>query len=203
MTRILQSSWATALIGCFIYLGVTFALLSPGKFEGAQAAQNSEPVKKTPGDDPSWKFNNPEMDQWMSELKREKDGLAVREQQLQELALRLETERKELTVVTQTVYQLQAEFDKNVVRIKEQEVENLKRQAKIFSNMSPDATAALVSDMAEDEAVRILFVMKADEVSAILESLSKLGKTESKRAASITEKLRRVLPPAAPSRKKS
>ncbi|MBC8095356.1 MAG: hypothetical protein H7Y43_06065 [Akkermansiaceae bacterium] len=203
MIRILQSSWVTALMGCLLYLGVTFAMLSPGKFEGAQAAQKAEEPQKSANDDPSWKFKNPEIDQWMAELKREKEALESREQQLQELALRLETERKEFMTVTQTVYQLQAEFDRNIIRIKDQEVDNIKRQAKVFSNMSSDTVAALVGEMVEDDAVRILYVMKPDEVSAILESLGKLGKVESKRAASITEKLRRVLPPETKSRPKS
>ncbi len=202
MIRTLQSSWVTALVGCLLYLGVTFAMLSPGKFEGAQAAQSAEAAQKSANDDPSWKFRNPEIDQWMAELKREKEALATREQQLQELALRLETERKEFTTVTQTVYQLQAEFDKNVIRIKDQEVENLKRQAKVFSNMSPDAAATLVNEMAEEEAARVLFNMKPDEVSAILENLSKLGKTGSKRAADIAENLRRILPPDSKARAK-
>jgi flagellar motility protein MotE (MotC chaperone) len=196
MIRILQSSWVTALVGCLLYLGVTFAVLSPSKFEGALAAQKTDETGKSANDDPSWKFRNPEMEQWVAELKREKEALDLREQQLQELALRLEAERKELTAVTQTVYQLQAEFDKNVIRIKDQEVDNLKRQVKVFANMSPDASSALVSEMAEDEAVKILALMKTDDVSAIIETLSKMGKAESQRAANITEKLRRVLPPA-------
>lgn len=197
MIRILQSSWVTALIGCLIYLGVTFALLSPGKFEGAHAAQKVEP-KKSANDDPSWQFKNPELDQWVAELKREKEALELRAQQLQELALRLEAERKELTAVTQTVHQLQAEFDQNVIRIKDQEVENLKRQAKVFSGMSPEAVAALISEMNEDEAVRILYYLKNDDVSAILESMNAVGKAESKHAAVISEKIRRTLPPEKP-----
>ena len=201
MTRILQSSWVTALVGCLLYLGVTFAVLSPSKFEGAVAAQKHDEATKSPEDDPSWKFRNPEMDQWVSELKREREALDLREQQLQELALRLEAERKELNAVTQTVAQLQAEFDRNVIRIKEQEIANLKRQAKVFADMSPDATAALISEMNEDEAVKILAVMRAGDVTGIIETLSKMGTTESQRAASITEKLRRVLPPDSKTKK--
>lgn len=194
MIRILQSSWMTALTGGLIYLGVTFALLNPSKFEGAHAALAKAEAPKSPNDDPSWKFRNPEMEQWISELKHEKEALELRAQQLQELAVRLETERKELNTVTQTVYQLQTEFDKNVIRIKTQEADNLKRQVKILSNMSPEASAALVSEMPEDEAVKILFLMKNDDTSGILEVLSKLGKAEALRAASIMEKLRRTLP---------
>lgn len=192
--KLLQSSWVTALIGGLLYLGVTVALIHPSQFEGAHAAQ-APAVEKSPDDDPSWRFRNPEIDQWIAELKREKEALDLREQQLQELALRLDAERKELTAITQTVYQIQSEFDKNIIRIKDQEMENLKRQAKVFANMEPDTVAALVNEMPEDESVRILFVMKNDDVIGILERLGKLGPTGSRRAASITEKLRRVLPP--------
>ncbi|HEU5123969.1 MAG TPA: hypothetical protein VFW05_07890 [Verrucomicrobiae bacterium] len=195
MIRILQSSWMTALAGGLVYLGVTFALLSPAKFEGARAAQAETDAAKSPNDDPSWRFRNPEMEQWLNELKHEKEALELRAQQLQELAARLESDRKELNVVTQTVYQLQTEFDKNVVRIKEQEADNLKREVKILSNMSPDAAAALIREMPEDEAVKVLFLMKNDATGGILASLSQLGPIEAQRAANLMEKLRRTLPP--------
>jgi len=90
---------------------------------------------------------------------------------------------------------LQRDFDKNVIRIKDQEVENLKRQAKVMSGMSADGAANLISQMPEDDAVRILFTMKPDEASPILETLGKMGKSEARRAALVTEQLRRTLPP--------
>jgi Mg/Co/Ni transporter MgtE (contains CBS domain) len=197
MKRILQSTWFTAAIGGVLYLLVTFLVLNSAKFENVAAATHAETEPKTlpPDNNPSWKFQNPEFEQWVTELKREKEALELRAQQLQELALRIEAERNELTSITQMVAQLQAEFDKNVLRIQEQEADNLKRQAKVFANMSSDAVAALISEMAEDEAVKILYLMKNDDVSAILETLSRMGKVESRRAASITEKIRRTLPP--------
>jgi flagellar motility protein MotE (MotC chaperone) len=195
MIRVLQSSWMTVLVGGFVYLSVTLALIHPAQFPGVHAVVAEAVDKKVSRDEPSWTFHNPEFDQWVTEMKREKETLDLREQQLKEMEVRLESERQELTVVTQTVYQLQAEFDKNVIRIKEQDVPNLKRQAKVLSTMSPEAAAAVVSEMSEDDAVRVLFTMKTDEASAILETLSKSGKTGAKRAAMITEKLRRTLPP--------
>ena len=184
MIRLLQSSWFTALIGCVVYLGVTVTLIHPEKFARLRAAITQ--VKNSPIDEPSWKFRNPEFDQWVEEVRRQREALGLREQQLQELQTRLETERQELNVATQTVCQLQAEFDKNVIRIKDQEVTNLKRQAKILSSMTPEGAAGLITDMTEDDAVRILVTMKADEASAILETLSKIGKPEAKRAAVLT-----------------
>ena len=194
MIRMLQSSWLTALVGSALYMAVTIGLIHPSRFEGLReiiaAAQ-----KLALGDTPSWQFRNPEFDQWIEEIRHEKEALALRELQLKELQTRLETERQELTVVTQMVFQLQSDFDKNVLRIKDQEIDNIKRQAKVLSSMSPEAAAGLLNQMQEDEAVQILFTMKPDEASAILESLSKVGKAESKRAADMTERMRRALPP--------
>ena len=55
----------------------------------------------------------------------------------------------------------------------------------------------------EDEAVRILVTMKADEAGSILETLSKISKVEAKHAASLTGRMRSALPPAAGARPKS
>ena len=194
MIRLLQSSWLTALIGGALYMGVTIGLIVPARFEGVKA-MIAAAAHKNPLDAPSWQFLNPEFDQWLAEIKQEKASLALREQQLQELQTRLDTERKELTTVTQTVYQLQSEFDKNVLRIKDQEIENVKRQAKVISGMSPEAAAGLINEMPEDVAVQILFTMKPDEASVVLEAFSKLGKNEARRAALMTERMRRTLPP--------
>lgn len=194
MIRLLQSSWFTALIGCLVYLGVTMALMAPEKFASVRAALE-QAKSSTAIDAPSWKFRNPEFDQWVEELRRQREALALREQQLQELQTRLESERQELNSATQIVCQLQTEFDRNVVRIKDQEVENLKRQAKVLASMSPEGAAGLIKEMSEDEAVRILVTMKADEASAVLEALSKTGKVEARRAAAFTERMRRALPP--------
>jgi len=43
--------------------------------------------------------------------------------------------------------------------------------------------------------VRILFTMKADDASIALDTLSKSGKEQAKRAATIIERMRRTLPP--------
>jgi flagellar motility protein MotE (MotC chaperone) len=199
MMRWLQSSWATALFGCVIYLAVTAALMGPGKFQGLRAVLEQAKTSALP-EGPSWKYRNPEFDHWLEELTRQREALALREQQLQELQTRLQAERQELNNATQTVARLQADFDRNVVRIKDQEVDNLKRQAKVLSGMSPDGAAVVLREMADDEAVRILVTMKADEASVILEAFSKTGKAEARRAAAFTEKMRRALPPESATR---
>jgi flagellar motility protein MotE (MotC chaperone) len=190
MTRILQSSWLAVLAGGLLYLGTTLALLGPEQFAGIRRA----PRAGSADDGPSWKFKNPELDQWVAQMKAEKEALAAREQRLLEWQARLDAERQEITTVTQTVARLQADFDRNVVRFGAQEAENVKRQAKLVAAMSPEGAAAMFKEMPDDDVVRILFTMKTDEASLILDTISKLGKAEARRAATLTERLHQILP---------
>ena len=69
MTRWLTSSWVVALVGCLIYLATTALLIRPAQFAGVRSVLAA--AKLTPDNDPSWKFKNPEFDQWVAELKME------------------------------------------------------------------------------------------------------------------------------------
>ncbi|HEY1790756.1 MAG TPA: hypothetical protein VGJ73_21590 [Verrucomicrobiae bacterium] len=191
MIRVLQSGWFAALIGCALYLGMTVFVLNPSKFAGAKFIKPDYSAD----DDPSWRFRNPEFNEWVSQVQNEKSRLDLREQQLNELQTRLNTELQEMSVVTQTVSQLQSDFDKDVLRFKSQETDNVKHQAKLIAAMSPEGAVSMFAQMSDDDVVRILFVMKPDEASAILDTFSKSG--EAKRAALLTERLHQVLPEAA------
>jgi flagellar motility protein MotE (MotC chaperone) len=190
MIRILQSGWFAAFIGGVLYLAITVFVLSPSKFAGAQLIQPDYSAD----DDPSWRFRNPEFNEWVSQIQNEKDKLALREQQLDDWQTRLNAELQEIDTVTQTVSQLQSSFDNDVIRIKAQESDNLKHQAKLISAMSPEGAIAILSQMSDTEVVRILFTMKADQASAILDTLSKISEAQAKRAALLTERLHEVLP---------
>ncbi len=194
MIRLLQSGWFVALLGSALYLATTVVVLSPSKFAGAQITKPDYSAD----DDPSWKFRNPEFNEWVSQVQNEKEKLDLREQQLDELQVRLNTELSEISTVTQTVCQLQSAFDKDVVRFKAQETDNVKHQAKLISAMSPEGAVTLVDQMPDDDVVRILFTMKPDEASLILDTLSKMNADEAKRAALLTERLHQVLPAPAP-----
>lgn len=191
MMRFLQSGWMACLIGGLLYLGVTYALLSPAHFAGAHVAPAP---RHFVNNEVSWKFHNPEFDQWVSELRQEKEALAVKEQQLKELQERLAAERVELTSVTQTVAQLQSEFDRNVIRFTSQKQDSIKRQAKLLTALSPEAAVGLLNEMSDDDVVRLMFSMKTDQVSALVETMSKAGANGVRRAALLTDRLSRVLP---------
>jgi Mg/Co/Ni transporter MgtE len=109
----------------------------------------------------------------------------------------LQAEQQELSTVTQRIAQIQLDFEKNVVRLREQELKNIKRQAKALADMSPESAAAMLDQMVEDDSARILSVMKDDQVALLLETLSKQGAAQTKRAATITERMRHLLPTSA------
>jgi flagellar motility protein MotE (MotC chaperone) len=139
---------------------------------------------------PSWEFSNPELDQLVSELTREKAALAERARQLDELAARLEAEKLELTTVTQTVHRLQRDLDDTLVRVAEEETANLKKLAKVYAAMSPDGAAGILKQLEQSSIVKIMLYMKEDETAPVLEALAGLGDAESKLAADISERLR-------------
>ena len=194
MIRVFQSPWFAAALGCLLYLATTAAILTPAKFAGFRPP----PPDYSAANDPSWKFRNPEMDQWLSQIKSEREKLDLRQEQLDELQTRLNTEMQELSVATQTVSQLQETFNQGVIRFSADQAQNIKHQTKLMSEMTPEGAIALLNEMPDDDAVRILFSMKDDVASLILDTWSKGGKAQAKRAADLTEKLRLITSAATP-----
>jgi len=185
MIKLLTSPWMSVPLGAFLYLASTLLFWKtpsppPPDRDHAKAAVNG----------PSWEFTNPEADQLITELKAEKGALALRKQQLDELAARLNAERLELAAATQSVRQLQDEFDKSVVAVQDQEVPNLKKLAKVYAAMTPESAAAVMGKLDDSTLVKIMFFMKESETAGILETLAKKGPDEEKRAAAISEHLR-------------
>ena len=72
----------------------------------------------------------------------------------------------------------------------------MRHQAKLIAAMSPAGAAAMIAEMPDDDVVRILFTMKTDEASAILDMLSMRGKDDAKRAAMLTVRMHQILPGA-------
>jgi flagellar motility protein MotE (MotC chaperone) len=191
MIKILQSGWMTAVLGALTYLGVTAALLASSKsLPHPQARVEAEPAG---GRGPSWDFSNPEVDRLISELGKEKQALATREQQLNELATRLQAERAEINQVTQSVLRLQQEFDRNALRVREDEAANLRKLSKIFATMTPEGATAIVRQMEDEEIAKLLVIMKESEAAPLLENLAKLGEAEARRADALSERLRKSI----------
>jgi len=189
MIRLLQSSWVAAGIGAVLFLVTAAAILNPRKLLNARQAQIAASAKK-PTPHAGWDFSNPEIDQLIAELKTEKEGLALREQQLKELATRLAAERSEINQTTQAVNRLEKEFDERIVRVREEETANLKKLAKTYAAMSPEGAATILKQMEDDQIVKILVFIKEGDSAPILEAFAKSGEADAKRVAMISERVR-------------
>jgi flagellar motility protein MotE (MotC chaperone) len=197
MVRILQSHGFAGLFGMVLYLAVTAWCWRP--LLSAQSPETLHATLKARA--PSWEFSNPELEQLVSELTREKAALAERAHHLDELAARLEAEKLELTTVTQTVHRLQRDLDETLVRVTDEETANLKKLARVYAAMSPEGAAGILKQLEQSSIVKIMLYMKEDETAPVLEALASLGDPESRLAADISERLRMAVfrkPPEKP-----
>jgi flagellar motility protein MotE (MotC chaperone) len=185
MTKLLSHSWIYAPIGAVIYLIATVLFWQKPVLPVRQKI--AEMVQAI---GPSWDFNNPEADQLIAELKVEKKAVQDREQQLDELSTRLNTERAELGQVIQSVRQLQGDFDKAVTHVKDDETVNLKKLAKVYGDMSPETAATVLEQLDNEAIVKIMIYFKEGEEAAILEAMAKKGDAEARRTAQISEQIR-------------
>ena len=187
--KILQNSLVSSIIGLVLYAVITVVVWKVPVADHEEASQE-EIVAKAKEAVPSWEFSSQEADMLIVELKEQKAALALREKDLNELAERLKTERLEINVVTQAVYQLQAQVEASIVRINAEEAVNIKKLSRTYAAMSPDGAAPIMKEMEEITLVKVIALMKEAEVAAILEAMSKLSPADAKRVAKITERLR-------------
>jgi flagellar motility protein MotE (MotC chaperone) len=177
------------LLSSVIYLGATVAFWkTPAR--AREVADDKQAPLQVVQHGPSWEFTNPEADQLMAEIKAEKKSLEKKEQDLNDLSIRLQAERSELNLVTESVKQMQSNFDLSVIRIKDEETVNLKKLSKVYSTMSPDGAANILTEMDDVAIVKIMVFMKDGDTAGILEAISKKGPTAAKRAAALSERLR-------------
>jgi flagellar motility protein MotE (MotC chaperone) len=192
MLQILQSRWTAAGVGGVLYLVTTVAAWPPVRNAWRHrhdAAKDAESATV-----PSWNFKNAEVEQLVADLREQSDRLADRQRELDEFASRLEAERQEVLNVTQTVSRMQQEFDRNVSRIGTEEVANLKKLAKLYSTMTPDAASAILKELPDEQIVKIMSFMKDPDKAAILESFSKVDAKASRHVAQLSERMRLALP---------
>jgi flagellar motility protein MotE (MotC chaperone) len=185
MTKLISYSWISAPVGAVIYLLATVLFWQT---PALPARQRPSDLPNSTG--PSWDFNNPEADLLISELKVEKKSVQQREQQLNDLATRLNTERAEVGQVIQSVRQLQGDFDKAVLRVKDEETGNLKKLAKVYAAMAPETAASVLAQLENEAIVKIMLYLKDGDTAAILEAMAKKGDTEARRTAQISEQIR-------------
>ncbi len=189
--KMLQSPVVAAILGGLLFLLTSAFLTTKGLAPVPHAAgEHEEAGEEVSVNGPSWTFFNPEMEQILGELKAERDTVAVKEKQLNELATRLRAERAELDDEMKKMKAIQLKVDRDVMRIKDDEAGNLKKLAKMYATMEPAGAAKIMRELDDVVVVKILTLMKEPETALVLESFARMGDAETKRAAQLSESLR-------------
>src|SRR5262249_28654948 len=147
MLKKLSSPWIGSIIGLVCYLAVTWFTWNAATAKlGAVEEAHGEPLPQG-SNLKATMIANVEVDALVKELRDERETVAKREQELNEWASRLRAERDELNQLTQTVHRLQKDFDLSVTKVTEEETANLKKLAKTYTTMEPEAAAAIFKQM--------------------------------------------------------
>lgn len=197
-----------SLIGGLLYLAVTAALILKGyKPPAPPPAKVAKVVEKDGvsgaplagktadelnGMTQSWNYYNEDVEFLITYLKKTSNLFRIRQKDLDELGQRLAAERAELASVTQSVARLRDDIDKQVIRIQDDEIINVKRLAKTYAGMEPSSAAKVFAELDEKLVVKVMSQMKDDQNAAILDALAKTNAQGAKLAAALSDKLRLV-----------
>jgi len=197
-----------SLIGGLLYLAVTAALILKGyKPPAPPPAKVAKVVEKDGvsgaplagktadelnGTTQSWNYYNQDIEYLITYLKDTSNLFRIRQKDLDELGQRLAAERAELASVTQSVARLRDDIDKQVIRIQDDEIINVKRLAKTYAGMDPSSAAKVFAELDEKLVVKVMSQMKDDQNAAILDALAKTNAQGAKLAAALSDKLRLV-----------
>lgn len=141
-----------------------------------------------------WDFWTIEIDNLSNELKEERARLKKQAEQVDQRAARIAAEEKELAKLRSDVEALRKEIGEKIVEIKTDEAKNLRTLSQTYATLTPRAAVAIIREMDDATAVKILSLMKTDIVGPIFEEMGKTlapdGTPLARRAAVLSERIR-------------
>jgi len=176
-------------VGLFVFWRAAGTLVIEAMEVHALARAAAAPKKEK-----GWDFWTIEIENLSNELKEERARMAKQTDLLEQREARLAAERKELGAMREEIEGLRKEIAEQVISIRDDEAKNLRALSQTYGNLTPRAAVAIIREMDDVTAVKILFLMKPDVVGPIFEEMSKTSGTDgtplSRRAAILSEKLR-------------
>jgi len=142
-----------------------------------------------------WNFWTIEIEELANELKGERERLHKQTEQIERREAQLVAERQELNKVRAEVEGIRQEIASKVVEVNADEAKNIRTLAQTYTNLTPKASVAIIREMDDAIVVKILSVMKSDEVAKIFEEMSHTAGTDgplARRAANLSDRLRLV-----------
>lgn len=188
----LSRGWLIGIVAVVTNIGTTGAMLYSQKdtlFPDLTAVESVEPSAPPL----LWSFSDNEVEKFVSELRDQRKKLETREGDMEKLSAQLASERDELRVVRNDIQVMRDQLSAAILEVQESEVKNLKSLSQTYSAVSAPAAVAILCEMDETMAVKLLSLMKADKVGAIFQEMARAQTPDGvmvKRAARMSDKLR-------------
>lgn len=175
-----------------IGLGVALAWRALSDIASKVAVAAVAPKQPTELKKKGWDFWTIEIENLSNELKEERARLRKQSELLDQRAARLSAEEKEFAKLRADVEALRREIADKVIEISKDEAKNIRTLAATYSSLSPKGAVAILREMDDSTAVKILSLMKPEIVGPIFEEMSRTGNDAAlaRRAALLSEKLR-------------
>lgn len=202
---ILRNPFVTATLGLLLSVGLgVFTFWRAAQPLVAQLVEAREKAAAAvPKKEKGWDFWTIEIENLSNELKEERARLAKQADLLDQREARIAAEQKELATMRGEIEGLRNEIAEKVVAIRTDEAKNIRSLAQTYASLTPRAAVAILREMDDVTAVKILFLMKPDTVGPIFEEMSKTSGSDgtplARRAAILSEKLRLMKVNPAPS----
>lgn len=141
-----------------------------------------------------WDFWTIEIENLSSELKEDRDRLKKRMQEIDQREARVTASEKELAKARTDIEAIRKDISDRVIEMSADETVNLRKLSQTYANLTPRAVVAIIREMDDTTAVKILAQMKPDVVGPIFEEMTKNaaadGNPMARRAAILSEKIR-------------
>ena len=128
----------------------------------------------------------------IDELKSQKNKILQREEQLNRQSIRIRKLENELTIARQRLENLHEETAVNITMLEKNEEKNLRKLAKLYSNMDPTQAAPILAGLDDDIIANILVRMKERQAARLLGSFAVENANSKDRAALISKKIRKM-----------
>ncbi len=190
--KLISNPIVIVVLGLVLGVGTSSALIwTTAKPLVRQIAESLASETKPARPEPPWDFWTIEVESLAKELKEQKAALKQREEGLAGRESRLKSEQQELEKTRRQIEALRSEIGSKMIEVQADEAKNLKTLAATYRNLSPKTAVAILREMDELTVVKVLSLMKTDEVSALFEEMAKSGDAALiKRAAHLSERIR-------------
>lgn len=193
---LLRNPFVTAVAGMLlaVALGV-FTVWKAGSAMVVRAIElREQAVTAASKKEKGWDFWTIEIENLSTELKEERARLRKQTELFEQREVRMAAEQKELATMRAEIEGLRKEIADKVIQVRDDEAKNLRALSQTYANLTPRAAVAIIRELDDVTATKILFLMKADAIGPIFEEMSKTtgadGTPLSRRAAILSEKLR-------------